>query len=719
MDSQEALRHLADAAGIEARYWDIRGEQHEAAPDTMRALLEALGIAAATDGDVTASLALLTDAPWREALPPVITAREGADIDLSVRLASSGGAIKWSINLETGETRTGECAPENLAVEDARSFGETHLALRRLRLSPLPAGYHQLHLDGIEASTTKLIVAPARCYLPPKFTNRRGFGVAAQLYALKQQNDWGIGDFGHLQALVEGASAVGADAVGINPLHALFLDTPQNASPYSPCSRLFRNPLYLDVTAIADFAQSGEAQTLAASPQIANDLQIARDAALVDYSTVARVKIAVLECLYRSFAANHVAQLTRRGEEFRNYVERCGAGLDRFATFQALSEHFQTHDWTRWPSPYRDQCFVLMGELAGRLVDRISFFKYLQWQCDEQLSAAADVARRGGMAVGLYNDLAVSVDAASADHWSHQELFAGSARVGAPPDPFNEAGQEWGVVPLNPLRLASDGFSLFSELLRANMRHAGALRIDHVMGWQRLFMIPVGAKPAQGAYVRFPLDQILAVATLESQRHRCLLVGEDLGTVPAGFRERMADAGVLSCRVFYFEREHDRFRKPQEYPPLASVSVSTHDLATLRGFWDGDDIAAKAELGLFKSPEEETQAKGARTDERRMVLQALAEEGLLPQGASPQDTGSFNWTPALVEAVHLYLARTKSFLFMAQIDDLAGVAYQANLPGSTTQYPNWRRRLPQTLSTLLGNSHLCGTMSAIAAERAK
>ena len=719
MDSHEALRQLADAAGIEARYWDIRGEQHEAAPDTMRALLEALGVAAATDADVASSLAVLADAPWRRALPPVIAAREGADIDLPVRLASSGGAIKWSISLETGETRTGEFNLQSLPVEDARSFGDIHLSLRRLNLASLPAGYHQLRLEGVDACATKLIVAPARCYLPPKFTNRRGFGVAAQLYALKQQDDWGIGDFGHLRALVEGASADGADAVGINPLHALFLDTPQNASPYSPCSRLFRNPLYLDVTAIADFAQSGEAQMLAASPQIASDLQIARDAELVDFPTVARIKIAVLECLYRSFAANHVAPATIRGEEIRNYAERGGTELNRFATFQALSEHFETHDWTRWPAHYRDHRFALTDELNGRLAERISFFKYLQWQCEMQMSAIADVARRGGMAVGLYNDLAVSIDAASADHWSHQDLFAGAARVGAPPDPFNESGQEWGVVPLNPLRLASDGFSHFSSLLRANMRHAGALRIDHVMGWQRLFMIPLGAKPAEGAYVRFPLDQILAVATLESQRSRCLLVGEDLGTVPAGFRERMADAGVLSCRVFYFEREHDRFRKPQEYPPLASVSVSTHDLATLRGFWNGDDIAAKADLGLFKFPEEETQAKGARMGERRMVLQALAEEGLLPPGASPQDAGTYDWTPALAEALHLYLARTKSLLFMAQIDDLAGVSHQANLPGSTTQYPNWRRRLPQTLGALLGDAQLRGAMAAIAAERAK
>jgi 4-alpha-glucanotransferase len=251
------------------------------------------------------------------------------------------------------------------------------------------------------------------------------------------------------------------------------------------------------------------------------------------------------------------------------------------------------------------------------------------------------------------------------------------------------------------------------------MRHSGALRIDHVMGWQRLFLIPKGAKPAAGAYLAYPLDDLLAIAALESQRQRCAVIGEDLGTVPAGFRERMAAASILSCRVFFFEREHDRFRRPNEYPQLASVSAATHDLATLRGFWGAEDIAAKAKLGLFKSPTEEAQARSGRAAEKRLLLQALADEALLPEGITVADADRLEWTAELALAVHSYLARSQSQMFLAQLDDLAGEAHQTNLPGSTTQYPNWRRRQVRTIDDLFTDPATRKEMTTIAAERAK
>jgi 4-alpha-glucanotransferase len=721
MDADESLRRLAQAAGIEARYWDIHGGLHEASPDTMRALLDALGVAAGTDADIGAGLASFAEEPWRNPLPPVVVAREDSEIAVPLRLPADDGAkrIRWTLRLESGEMRTGEGDLSALRIEATGRFGETSALLRRIKLAPLPLGYHDLHLAASGEATTRLIVAPRRCYLPPKFSVRKCWGLAAQLYALKSPGDWGIGDFGHLQTLIDRVAAGDGDAVGLNPLHALFLDAPQNASPYSPNSRLFRNPLYLDVTTVPDFAESGEARALVESMEVARLVRRARGAEFIDYKAVAAVKLAVLDCLYSSFDANHVSGMDRSGAAFRAFVDQSGRNLDRFATFQMLSEHFGTHDWSRWPAACRDPESALVSELRGRHAERVSFFKYLQWQCEEQLSATAERTRQRAMAVGLYNDLAVSVDAASADHWARQDLFAGGARVGAPPDPFNEAGQEWGVVPLNPFRLRASGYEPFIALLRANMRHSGALRIDHVMGWQRLFLIPNGAKPSAGAYVGYPLDDLLAIAALESQRHRCAVIGEDLGTVPDGFRERMASANVLSCRIFAFEREHDRFRRPAEYPPLASVSAATHDLATLRGFWDGDDIAAKAKLGLFKSPDEESRARSGRSADKRLLLQALADESLLPDGVSPSDSDRLPWTAELALAVHAYLARSPSLLFLVQLDDLAGEAHQANLPGSTTQYPNWRRRQARMLDELFTDSATQTQIATIAAERAK
>jgi 4-alpha-glucanotransferase len=602
-------------------------------------------------------------------------------------------------------------------VDDLGQLGEARIALRKLKLAPLPLGYHDFRLEDHGETVTRLIVAPRRIFMPPRLMGHSAWGLMLQLYALKSHGDWGIGDFGDLKILIDRVVAAGGDAIGLNPLHALFLDSPEDASPYSPCSRLFRNPFYLDVSAIPDFAESEAARSFSQSGDFLRATEASRGADLVAYKTVARLKLPVLELLHDAFCANHLARDDERAAAYRSFVAQGGRDLEGLATFQALSEHYQTHDWSCWPAAHQDPDCAATADFRQRYAERLSFFRYLQWQCEEQLAAAAEQAKTRGMGIGLYNDLAVSVDSTSADHWSHQRLFASGARVGAPPDPFNESGQDWGVVPLNPLRLHESAYGYFAALLRANMRHAGALRIDHVMGWQRLFLIPKGAKPSSGAYVRYPVSELVAVAALESQRNRCLIVGEDLGTVPDGFRERLAEAGIFSSRVLYFERRHEGFKPPRDYPGQAAVSVSTHDLATLHGFWDGQDIAAKARLGLFKNPQEETQAWDARATEKRQLLQALADEGLLPTGLDP--AGHIAWTEQLTGAVHAYLARSPSLLFMVQLDDLVDQTHQANLPGSVSEYPNWRRRLKKPLEELAAEPAFQVAMAAVSAARTK
>ena len=716
MDADGTLNRLADAAGIESHYWDIHGTRHETSPETMRALLKAQGIAAGTEGDVWASLAVLGEAPWRKALPPVVVTRDAEPVVVTLRLPveMEHQTVRWSIRLESGALRTGECRLETLPVEDIGHLGDRRIALRRLNLGALPLGYHEFRLETDEEAVTRLIVAPVRGYLPPLLARRRAWGLAAQLYALKSNGDWGIGDFSDLKQLVERVAAGGGEAIGLNPLHALFLDAPEDASPYSPASRLFRNPFYLDVTAVPDFAECEEARALSSGAEFQRILQASRSGEFVNYRAVAQLKLPALEHLHDCFVANHLEKDDARAAAFRAFVARSGQDLEDFVTYQALCERFQTHDWTAWPSPCHDVRSAAVAELRQRYAERLSFYRYLQWQCDEQLASAAELARARGMAVGLYNDLAVSVDAASADHWGNQRLFMGTARVGAPPDPFNEKGQDWGVVPLNPAQLTEGAYDYFARLLRANMRHAGALRIDHVMGWQRLFLVPRGATPTSGAYVRYPIGDLVAVAALESSRNRCLLIGEDLGTVPEGFRERLGEAGVLSSRVFYFERQDGRFREPREYPKMAAVSVSTHDLATLRGYWEGEDITAKARLGLFKSPEEEAQMRQGRAAEKQELLHALARQDLLPQTVDL----TLPWTASLATAVHAYLARSQSVLCMVQLDDLTGQAHQANLPGSVTQYPNWRRRLMCPLEEVMAEQGIQSAMAAMGSERA-
>ena len=715
MDADNVLK-LADAAGIETHYWDNHGNRHDASHETIRALLKAFGIAAETDADVWASLTHFWRSPWMQLLLPVVSVKEGEPVLIPLRgwEEEAQRQIKWELVLETGETQSGECRLGDLGHDDIAYFDNRRIFQYRLPVAALPPGYHIFRVDGEEAAT-RLIVAPRRCYVPEGLT--RGWGLMVQLYALKAQKDCGIGDFGALETLVDRVAGAGGAAIGLNPLHALFLNHPENASPYSPCSRLFRNPLYLNVPALADFIDCAEAQALAAMPEFAEVVQSAHANSLVPYRAVASLKLPVLERCYAHFVSAHLAKHSERARAFRSYLAEQGRELEDFATFQALSEHYGALDWSRWAPHHTDPKSAATAAFRDSRSDRVGFYQYLQWCMDEQFSRVAARAKDKGMAVGLYNDLAVSVDASSADYWMHREQFAGGARVGAPPDPFNEKGQEWGLVPLNPMRLKQTGYAYYRALLAANMRHAGALRIDHVMGLTRLYLIPEGMKPTEGAYVRFPLNDLIAVAALESQRNQCMVIGEDLGTVPAGFREKLSDADIFSSRVLYFERKGSAYRGPEEYPRLAAVSVSTHDLATLAGFWNGEDLNAKAQIGLFKNAEEEATAHSWRREDKRQLLNALAEEDLLPADVSPTDADQLVWNAAMTAAVHAYLARSPSRLMMVQLDDLVGQTHQANLPGSVTEYPNWRRRLGTALEDLGADPAFVSALAAIGAAR--
>lgn len=688
----ETLNRLADAAGIEPRYWDIHGTEHVTSDETKRILLDAFGL---RDVLVQASM-----------LPPVCVLR-GSDVcEVPLRLAPDATTLHWWIHLEDGGLRQGD-----VRLNTLRETGvEGNLRLYQMGLPKLPFGYHTLTVScGAVEGCCRLIVSPGAGWLPPQFSHRRLTGISTQLYSLRSPGDWGIGDFGHLTRLVETVSGAGCDAIGLNPLHALFLDTPADASPYSPTSRLFRNPFYIDVTAVPEFAGLGE---LSHDPAVAQGMASANSAD-VEYPAVAAAKRAALEKMFATFSAETGGA---RYESFRDFIRAKGSSLTDFTAFQALSEHFGTHDWARWPAPQQDPHGVETRALCEKLSGRMDYFAYLQWLCEEQFARAADVAARRGMAIGLYNDMAVSVNKASADCWCHQDLFAHGLSIGSPPDPFNMAGQEWGVVPMNPAIMRATGYSHFIALLRANMRHAGALRIDHVMGWLRLFLIPAGGKPSDGAYVRYPADDLFAIAALESYRHRCLLIGEDLGTVPDGFRERMASANMLSCRVLYFEREGEGFVPPEHYPELAVASVSTHDLATLRGYFDCVDIFTRGKIGELTGDEVQA-ACTARGAEKCILMRMLRDRGLLPYGVNADDPGT-SWSEPISRAVQVLLARAPSKLMLAQLDDLTLLARQTNLPGTTWQHPNWRTRQPVVVEDLAG----CGALDmlrAIIAERAR
>jgi 4-alpha-glucanotransferase len=700
MSNAGKLEHLTELAGIEPDYWDIWGNYHPVSAESKRSLLRALGISADNDAAIAASIRELEEDPWRHPLPPVAVVREGGPATFPVTLPADDAdvAIACEVTDENGTRhrfsfRPVDALPSKTRVVDGRVL---HRRIVEIPV-PLPLGYHTVRLAAVSDETMQLIVTPKRCYLPQVLADGgKTWGITAHLYTLRSERNWGIGDFTDLGDLVDVCSGLGASLVGLNPLHALFGQHPEFASPYSPSSRVFLNTIYLDVEAIADFAECAEARKAAAA--LAGEFLAMRGSEAVKYRAVVAHKNKVLALLHDNFRRNHKSGA--RAKEFKMSCRQGGERFRRFALFEALSERFEGAPWQQWPEPYRQPDSAEVEAFARKHRTRVEFFEYLQWQTDLQLAEVKRRAQTRGLAGGLYGDLAIGAAANGADAWSAQDVIVTRASVGAPPDPFNMLGQDWGTPPLHPLTLRDMAYEPFIAIVRANMRHCGALRIDHAMGLFHLFWIPPGELPAAGGYVKYPFEDLLGILALESHRNRCVVIGEDLGTVPEGFRERMAEMNILSYKVLYFEKDGDRFKRPREYPQLALACVATHDLATLTGFWNGTDIALKEQIGLYPKPEDAGNERAGRSHDRWLLLQALAAEKLLPPAINPDDPDGTPLTPALAAAIHGYLARSPACVMMVQIDDLMEEPEQINLPGTVDERPNWRRRLSMTADRL-------------------
>jgi 4-alpha-glucanotransferase len=700
MSDASNLERLTELAGIEPDYWDIWGNYHPVSAESKRSLLRALGIRAENDAAIAASIRELEETPWRHPLPPVTVVREGGLPSFPVTLPADDAnvAIACEVTDEDGARHGFSFKPADAALSTTRTVDGRVLQRRIVEIPvALPLGYHAVRLAAVSDETMQLIVAPKRCYLPKVLADGgKTWGITAHLYTLRSERGWGIGDFTDLGDLVDVCSGLGASLIGLNPLHALFGQHPEFASPYSPSSRVFLNTIYLDVEAVADFAECVEARKAAAA--LAAELAALRGTAAVKYRAVVAHKQKMLALLHDSFRRNH--QNDSRAKEFRRFCRQGGERFRRFALFEALSERFDGAPWQQWPEPYRQPDSPEVDAFARDHRARVEFFEYLQWQTDLQLAEVKRRAQTQGLAGGLYGDLAIGAAANGADAWSAQDVIVTRASVGAPPDPFNMLGQDWGTPPLHPLTLRDMAYEPFIAIVRANMRHCGALRIDHAMGLFHLFWIPPGELPAAGGYVKYPFEDLLGILALESHRNRCVVIGEDLGTVPDGFRERMAEMRILSYKVLYFEKDGDRFKRPGEYPNLALACVATHDLATLTGFWNGTDIDLKTQIGLYPKPEDAGNERAGRSHDRWLLLRALAAEKLLPAGINADDPDATPLTPALAAAIHGYLSRSPACVLMVQIDDLMEEPEQVNLPGTVDERPNWRRRLSMTADRL-------------------
>jgi 4-alpha-glucanotransferase len=552
----------------------------------------------------------------------------------------------------------------------------------------LPVGSYRLHLTDASGFTEQapLMVAPPkafggdfdRCWL-----------VAVQLYGVRSQRNWGIGDFTDLEGLIELAGGLGADGIGLNPLHALFDDRPGDCSPYSPNSRLFLNPLYIDVEKLPEFqpgAITGSSEAVARL----------RAGDIVDYVAVAALKWRALRFAFETFKADPKAD---RRQDFDQFRGARAPLLSRFACFEALRHKFG-QPWWEWPAEWRQPDEVKCAALRqGPDAAEIEFVEFVQWTADRQLQACKELAARLGMKVGLYLDVAVGVQSDGFDAWNEQSAISRHLAVGAPPDPLNTAGQNWGLAGFNAAGLEIASFEPYREMLRASMRHAGAIRLDHVLGLKRLYLVPHGFDATQGVYVQMPFEALLAATAQESVKHRCVVIGEDLGTVPEGFREKMAEWGIWSYQVMMFERD-DRgsFRGIDHYSANALVTFNTHDLSTYAGWRSFSDLKLKRSLGI--DPGE--------SDDARWHALTMLSDVLRHHAIDSHD----------LYAVAGFLARTKSRLLAVSLEDLLGVIDQPNIPGTVNEHPNWRQRLPVAIDAMASAIDLAA-LKAATVERSR
>jgi len=550
-----------------------------------------------------------------------------------------------------------------------------------------------------------------RCFQPSWMERgERAWGIAVQLYGLRSPGNWGIGDFSDLRRLIREGGQRGADFIAVNPLHALFAADPGRYSPYSPSSREFINVLYIDVTAMRSMAGAPSAASRIAEASFQHRLVELRERDTVDYAGIAAIKNEAFRLAFQDFERHRQAHPDDPlGRDFAAFVAERGARLHQFALYQALSLQpgFGT-DWTRWPEPYRDPSRAAAMESAAPQAEELRFHQFLQWEADWQLSRCAAAAREAGMRIGLYLDLALGTAPDSAEGWMGQASMIHGFYIGAPPDAWSEAGQNWGLFASHPASTASAGPGGFRDILAANMRHSGALRIDHVLGFHRLFLVPAEATAADGVYLHYPLARLCAVLAQESVARRCVIVGEDLGTIPEGLQEKLGACGLLTYRLFIFTTDNQgRYLSPQEYPRQALVAIATHDLPTFAGYWSGRDIELRTALGLYPDEAARQHAVAERQARRGAMLAALNAAGF----------GTNEEIGAVAAALHRFLARTQSALLLVQMEDLARERDQANLPGTVDIYPNWRRKLGRDLDAIFADPSTAELIAGIREER--
>jgi 4-alpha-glucanotransferase len=676
--SDDIVRDLARRAGIAVEWQDFAGQSHVVAPPILRRVLAALALPADTSRELSSSRRLLTKRSSLADLPPLVTAVAGRPTRLDVGGSESQPA---ELVLETGEAR-------QVALLPARG---------RLRVPAIAEiGYHRLRVEDREIV---LAVSPARCRsIEDVVPDARLWGLAAQLYGLNHPGDVGIGDLAGAADLARAAGAKGADAIALSPMHALYAADPARFGPYAPSSRLFLNPLHASPELVFGRATK-------APPGQRNGL--------IDWPAASSAKYQLLRQIFESFLDSDDWD-GPLGADFARYRAAQGPLLHEHACFEALqAARMPQRDWRQWPSDLRDPRGAAVAFFAASQPDEILYHQFLQWVSDRSVAAAQRVARQAGMRIGLIGDLAVGMDPNGSHAWSRQSDILLGLTIGAPPDLLNPQGQDWGLTGFSPRAMEENGFAPFLATLQASMRHAGGIRVDHAMGLARLWLIPEGASPADGAYLNFPITDLLRLLALESVRHNVVVIGEDLGTVPEGFHDMLEQSGIHGMRVLWFQRDAQTgFVPPRGWGSTDVAMTSTHDLPTVAGWWKGSDIDARHEHGRLGEGVDIDTIRQQREQDRPRLWSAFVREhvgeGPVPDAAD---------TEPVVDAAVRFIAKTEVPLSLIPLEDLLGQVEQPNLPGTVTEHPNWRRRLPMAADTVLDSEAVARRIDFMAAER--
>ena len=676
--SDDVVRDLARRAGIAVEWQDYAGRAQIVSPPVLRRVLAALGLPAESSRELASSRRLLTKRSTLADLPPLVTAVAGRPTRLDVGGNESQQA---DLELENGQIR-------RISLLPARG---------RLRIPAVAeTGYHRLRVENREII---LAVSPARCRsIEDVVPDARLWGLSAQLYGLSHPGDVGIGDLAGVADLARVAGAKGADAIALSPMHALYAADPSRFGPYAPSSRLFLNPLHAAPELI--FGPSA-----GVAPPITNGL--------IDWPSASGQKYSALRNAFDSFLESDDWD-GPLGAGFARYRAEQGALLYEHACFEALqASRMPQLEWRTWPVDLRDPQGPAVAFFAASHPDEILYHQFLQWISDRSMAAAQRIAREAGMRIGLIGDLAVGMDPNGSHAWSRQNDILLGLTIGAPPDLLNPRGQDWGLTGFSPRAMEESGYAPFLATLRAAMRHAGGIRVDHVMGLARLWLIPEGSSPADGAYVNFPVVDLLRLLALESVRHNVVVIGEDLGTVPEGFHDMLEQSGIHGMRVLWFERDAKTgFVPPRGWGNTDVAMTSTHDLPTVAGWWTGRDIDIRHEHGRLGEGVDPNTVRHEREQDRPRLWDAFVREHV-GDGPIPQP----DETDRVVDAAVRYIARTEVPLSLIPIEDLLGQADQPNLPGTVTEHPNWRRRLPMPAAAMLDDEAVARRIDYVATER--